>query len=511
MLISIVFITIRPGVYDMLFNSLAGQTYRNYELIVVDDAHAQRREKVLEYAKLKQIPLAYYGPSKEKTYPENKFCYANAMNTGIGYARGDITLFVQDFCWLPPILLETIFELYSANKTLCLLSFQEILYQTPVPRAIVNKAIVAEAPLFLFEEEMVEPPPMHNFKVWQGKNPPLDVKNGMQVVPMMFWECFCSAINTSLIKCLNGFNEIIDKGDDCNEKDIMYRAKMLGVQSYICPLPIWQLNHHLWAETGEWKRFSEHTNLKWFGQYIQSMKTVQDLIPPNNRQLYKGLFEPQTIKTFALDDFRFCSSDLEADINRYTKFSSMLDKFKEDIMKARRMVDVGAHIGFFSVFAGKMNTGIFVDSYDASPFSMQVIEKNIVFNMVPNVCPHLNLVWDGKDQSMLVTLPTRLSTHYDVSVCKNGVANFYQKNENIKLPVEGIDVIMINISDCLEILQAVGPALAEFKPTLWILDSKHLSSIQEYLQTCGYSNFDHFGDFVRISWLIISSEIFSMS
>jgi FkbM family methyltransferase len=501
MLISIVFITIRPGVYDMLFNSLVGQTYSNYELIIVDDACEYRRQKVLDYAKLKQINIAYYGPSKTKTYPENKFCYANAMNTGLKYVNGDITLFVQDFCWLPPILLETINELYTTNHTLTLLSFQEILYKTPIPKVVglSRKEAVERCPLYIFDEEMTLAPPMQNYKLHQGKNPKLPNVDGMQIVPLQFWECFCSAINTSLIKALNGFNEILDKGDDCNEKDIMIRAKMLGVGSYVCPLPVWQLYHHLWENSGDWKRFSEHTNLGRFGEYINSIKTVEQLVPQNNEKLFKDLIVPRTTKVALIDDIKIASTDLEADIAHYTAQTAMLTRFKQDIWRARHLIDIGAHIGFFSVFAAKTNPALSVRAFDASPFSNHIIEENIVLNFVPNMTANCALVWDGGEPTML-TLPTRITTHYDTVVCVNGVPNFYQKNKNITLDSIGNteSVILINISDCGTILRNATQTLKD-KPILYILNSSNITSIAQYLQTYGYTSAEVLNDYVRIS------------
>ena len=46
-LLSLVLFTNRPGAWDIALHSLAAQTSRNYELIVVDDAKADRRDTAM--------------------------------------------------------------------------------------------------------------------------------------------------------------------------------------------------------------------------------------------------------------------------------------------------------------------------------------------------------------------------------------------------------------------------------------------------------------------------------
>jgi hypothetical protein len=46
-LLSLVLFTNRPGAWDIALHSLAAQTSRNYELIVVDDTKADRRDTAI--------------------------------------------------------------------------------------------------------------------------------------------------------------------------------------------------------------------------------------------------------------------------------------------------------------------------------------------------------------------------------------------------------------------------------------------------------------------------------
>ena len=79
---SIVFVTKRPGGYDVLLEALARQTDRNYELICVDELADHRAHSVKQMAAQLQVNLVAITRSKPKTHPETRFGIANAINTG---------------------------------------------------------------------------------------------------------------------------------------------------------------------------------------------------------------------------------------------------------------------------------------------------------------------------------------------------------------------------------------------------------------------------------------------
>jgi hypothetical protein len=98
-LLAIVFMTMRPGGYDVLFSSLAAQTDVRYELFCVDELESARRSTVAAQARSLGVNLAGLKPGKlrprlpQRTGAKSsaadthenqwRFGYANAMNTGL--------------------------------------------------------------------------------------------------------------------------------------------------------------------------------------------------------------------------------------------------------------------------------------------------------------------------------------------------------------------------------------------------------------------------------------------
>ena len=95
--ISVVVPTMRTGGLDVLFSSLESQTFKDFELILVDGVFNSRRDATS--GRNISFDFVHVDPF-ENPFPINSFCrYANS---GLARARGEVIVFLTDYTWLPP-------------------------------------------------------------------------------------------------------------------------------------------------------------------------------------------------------------------------------------------------------------------------------------------------------------------------------------------------------------------------------------------------------------------------
>ena len=92
---------------EEFLKSLSTQTYKNFELIVIDQNRDDRVKLIVErYRSL--FPIKYFNVDFRGL--------SKARNYGLRYVEGDIVAFPDDDCKYPPNLLETVKELFEEKK-----------------------------------------------------------------------------------------------------------------------------------------------------------------------------------------------------------------------------------------------------------------------------------------------------------------------------------------------------------------------------------------------------------
>jgi len=99
-LISILVPTNRVGGLDILFSSLAKQTEKNFELILVDNI---KRYRPTLFGMSKRVPLTHVEP-RDNPFPNVSYC--RSVNSGIAHARGETVLLLCDYSWCDPRMVE---------------------------------------------------------------------------------------------------------------------------------------------------------------------------------------------------------------------------------------------------------------------------------------------------------------------------------------------------------------------------------------------------------------------
>ncbi len=111
--VSIIVPTMRVGGLDVLFDSLAKQTFTDFELVLVDALYERRKKIALKESRDRFISLRHVGMD-----PTPKFCaFSTFSNAGIVSSSGEVLLFLVDYSSLPPDLIEKHARFHQADKT----------------------------------------------------------------------------------------------------------------------------------------------------------------------------------------------------------------------------------------------------------------------------------------------------------------------------------------------------------------------------------------------------------
>lgn len=112
-MISVIVPTNRIGGLDVLFGSLAAQTEKDFELILVDSIAKWRPRYPHDWS---ERPETFdYKQIEPRDNPFPWVAYCRTVNSGIAHARGETIVLLCDYSWLHPRCLETHAECQKKN------------------------------------------------------------------------------------------------------------------------------------------------------------------------------------------------------------------------------------------------------------------------------------------------------------------------------------------------------------------------------------------------------------
>eukprot|EP00741_Cyanophora_paradoxa_P003844 tig00000718_g3738.t1 len=289
-ILSIVFVTKRPGGYDVLFNSLAAQTSQDYEIVIVDELAAYRGTAVMEMAKEKGIPCLGVIPSRPKSVElkGTKFGIYKALNTGLLLISGEIVTILMDFSWVPPRFVERTIEFYREHPK-SFLAYPEIFYGHNDIKSIIDEEAMGDfRSLLIFKEEVKQPPSVIGGKWSPFFFRPQEVINRKpgfekQPGPDTFWEMSFASAPWSAYEALNGLDEFLDVGDDCHEIDVRLRAELIGYDLWIDGQSIVEnIQHRIFSSGPMWQRYAKDNNWERFQKRLAAIRDKQQPIESAN-------------------------------------------------------------------------------------------------------------------------------------------------------------------------------------------------------------------------------------
>lgn len=212
---SIIYLTYRPGGYDLLADGLANQTCQDYELICVDEI-TQFKEVRDSYLRGRGVNLSAIIPSKKPCFPGMAYNLINAYNTGVMMSKGDYIIIMNDYTWLPPdALAKWEAREDDLNKDEAISGVGVIVHTSP-PFAYNN-------PITPWEEGSAVKAIRGIYKY----DPLIGRSNSSMWIPKVF-EMFYSIFSYDLLVKMNGFRECYDYSFSNQINPVIETVRSLG-------------------------------------------------------------------------------------------------------------------------------------------------------------------------------------------------------------------------------------------------------------------------------------------
>jgi glycosyltransferase involved in cell wall biosynthesis len=253
--ISIVLPTMRPGGLDIVFSSLANQTFKDFELIIVDNIYEYRKDIVKEKAKSFDIRYKHVPPRINK-FPTHAF--SSTINTAITYASGGVILFTLDYRYFMPWSLQKHADFHRAHQDNEGLSCPtKFVLSQSLKKGLPSYGTDGLASFDSYYEKYVQDlkdgklddfmwsiyesevmPSSEDPSEWQerdklyGYDPKTDMPTGTPVSPLL---CFLQgeSIKTNIVLAANGLNEEFDGAPNYQDIEFSHRLRNLfGFQFY---------------------------------------------------------------------------------------------------------------------------------------------------------------------------------------------------------------------------------------------------------------------------------------
>lgn len=208
--ISILYVTNRLGGIDILKDNLDRQTFRDFEVVIVDDL--DRSDEIKAY-------MADYSPTVLKPRPRASGDVWNlnkAYNDGLRACKGELIVFLQDYIWVRANGLERWWQDYEAHPEAF---FSGVGHKAKWPERKDNDGAMSifkrfEAPVGISEldDRLIEP------------------KTGLEESNYSTWELNWACAPRKLMP---EFDESMDQHFGGDNVVVAAKAAMLGVEFYI--------------------------------------------------------------------------------------------------------------------------------------------------------------------------------------------------------------------------------------------------------------------------------------
>lgn len=206
---------------DILRANADRQTFRDFDIVIIDGLWEDREKEVKEY--FKDYDLTYVKQSKKRKGAYSNLAHAD--NEAFKAARGKLLVMLQDYIWIPHNSLEKFWYAYE-DKGDILVGAVGHQYGKPGKEDIVNP----KGKITIFDKPFTHKP---ESQTWADPRMRLDQGTFYETSPIN-WELSYGSIPRKVVYEMGGMDEEYDfHGFAYDNVNIAQRAEFLGYKTYL--------------------------------------------------------------------------------------------------------------------------------------------------------------------------------------------------------------------------------------------------------------------------------------
>lgn len=223
--ITVLCATCRIGGIDVLFQTLIGQRFRDFEFILVDRYWRERREEVGELFDKADFPITHLPPRKLLSYLDTGV----ATNTGIALARGKLVCFLADYTYAYPEWLDDHWRVYQEFKgDATFVGYRDRI----APPPLKEKLDIESCKISCFREPF-HPERLDELEILYSERKPLSplehITGPYSEIPWHGFMIYCNeSLPKDILDRVGGLDEEYDGGLGWQDADLGYRAMKAG-------------------------------------------------------------------------------------------------------------------------------------------------------------------------------------------------------------------------------------------------------------------------------------------
>ena len=251
--VSVICNTWRIGGIDLTFEGLARQTFKDFEVVLVDHRYEHRHKQVMEYAKELGLNVIHV-PEHHRNGKWNVL--TAGWNTGFMLSEGRVIIMLMDYAYMRPNWVEKHLSYHAPNSDIKFVMGAHEYRTTPKIKIPFNE-------LSIFENQF-KPEIMSGLKLFKPPHadPKLTLNTGS--IGYTYTHMKNESFLREIVYDVNGCDENFDKGKGPSDNEFGYRFMLRGCSILLDKeLTISCSNPRFVLPTMPWGKMNESVEGRW--------------------------------------------------------------------------------------------------------------------------------------------------------------------------------------------------------------------------------------------------------